>query len=312
MDNSNDNIKECRACKTTFIRQSDIIRHIKKFHPKRAENLISMLENKSITFKCDECDKQFFNRKNLNFHRKSHCGNTTGVKIRKKCPLCDFVASFKKDFYDHCGAAHNIILDIEKMNFASLDDFMNWKLEIEGAMNSKFVREYGSTAKMTNYICSQSEYDIEIGNTQEKKVNGFCPAGFRVMHEENGKCSIYFVKTHICYQNKSVFPNSTNEVKGCSENLVDRLETSDLVLDNINPGSNTNTDEIVNHYDSSFDKKSKYMKKKEFLVKKREMTKNVLSIVNSISNIAELEAVQVLINPIKPILGILQAKSREA
>ncbi|KAK9891924.1 hypothetical protein WA026_017408 [Henosepilachna vigintioctopunctata] len=323
MDKKDNNIKECSECKSTFIRQSDMIRHIKRFHSSKAEKLINELDSKIHPFKCDQCEKGFFHKKNLNFHQKSHTSIiSSGVIFQKKCPLCNHVATFKKDFYDHCREIHNILLDVEKIDFASLDDFLNWKCEIEKAVDSKFVKEYGSTAKMTNYICSHSKYSIlengvETESTVSNKVDGFCPAGFRVMHEDSGKCSIYFVKTHICHQNKNLYFES-NTGKATISSAVNKIEAQKLQnnkevkFESSEINYTNQVDDVgLSHSPNLKSKSGMNSKKKNFLNKKKEMIKNVLSTLNTISSITELEAVQELVNPIKPILGILRRKSEE-
>ncbi|KAL3275113.1 hypothetical protein HHI36_019884 [Cryptolaemus montrouzieri] len=291
MGKTDNDMKECSECKSTFIRQSDLLRHIKRFHPSKAEKLLSGLENKIYPFKCEECDKGFLHKRNLNFHQKSHSTVVnSGVLIRKKCPLCDHVATFKKDFYDHCREVHDILLDVVKMDFANNSDFENWKSEIEKALDSKFVKEYGSTAKMTNYICDQSEYSIlengvEVEGSQTNKVNGFCPAGFRVMHEASGKCSIYFVKTHICNQNRSlIFPNnlleehqSPKEKKKESLKVKQQKTNSNEYLE-ITKSLENQSDNIIELTSTSPIKKKSEKKlvsprKKSFIIKKKEMIK---------------------------------------
>ena len=72
---------------------------------------------------------------------------------------------------------------------------------------SKFIKERGSKPKVANYICHHSGYMSKnkgkrhIKTQSSNKINGFCPAGLKVVFENYGKYSVNFFKTHVGHQN---------------------------------------------------------------------------------------------------------------
>lgn len=207
----------CSHCLKVFTLLSILTEHVRIAHPEKCKHVDK--PTKTYKYKCSFCSRQFNHINNLRFHeRKFHSSSSVPTKkSTHKCPLCGLDVT-KKTFFEHFHDVHNIRIETENLEFRSVEEFTRWKENMENESKSKFVKERGSCKnKYFNehyYVCHRSGYYISEGKgirrlktTGSNKIDGICPAGFKVYEALNGKCSVSFRKTHVGHKNEVVHLN---------------------------------------------------------------------------------------------------------
>lgn len=101
-------------------------------------------------------------------------------------------------------------IEVEEESFSSRDEVKNWMNNIEINSNVRFVQPKSHILKSgtsTTYSCHRSGEAIDKSKSQRerkiklkgsKKLNTFCPASVKIVHNVSKSCyTVQFVKTHI-------------------------------------------------------------------------------------------------------------------
>lgn len=232
----------CSHCLKVFTLLSILTEHVQIAHPEKCKNLDK--PTKTYKYKCNLCRRQFNHINNLKFHeRKFHSSSVPTKKSTHKCPLCSLDVT-KKTFFEHFHDVHNIRIETENLEFRSVDDFTKWKENMENESKSKFVKERGSCKnKYFNehyYVCHRSGYYISEGKgirrlktTGSNKIDGICPAGFKVYETLNGKCSVSFRKTHVGHKNEVLHLNLSNSDRKFVADKIINKKPYNIILNEV-------------------------------------------------------------------------------
>lgn len=131
---------------------------------------------------------------------------STNISELKKCPLCDYNDN-KLNLYVHFSDVHNIPILIDSHEFDTLQQFEEWRVQLEEKTDSHFVKVSKTLNTETSKIvlaCSRSEVQ-----SNGKTKAGFCPAEI-TMIVDSDKCSVYFVKVHVGHV-KNEYNNREND-----------------------------------------------------------------------------------------------------
>uniref|UniRef100_A0A6P7FQ73 Uncharacterized protein LOC114330053 n=1 Tax=Diabrotica virgifera virgifera TaxID=50390 RepID=A0A6P7FQ73_DIAVI len=208
-----ESLNKCVECGKVYKRKHDLRRHVKSSHPDKLDLIAPLKVLKGNVYKCTHCDRQFSYKPNLNYHLKKVHSDVCSVETRtfqhKKCSLCDYSATFKKDFIKHYETSHSIPMEYDTIEFSNHDDFISWKNKIELETNASFIAENGKKAGIVNYICHRSGYFISKGKGERhlkrqgsNKINGYCPAMIKEVAQSDGKYLAHFTKTHVGHYNE--------------------------------------------------------------------------------------------------------------
>lgn len=232
----------CSHCSKVFTLLSILTEHVQISHPEKLKHLDK--PTKTYKYKCSFCRRQFNHINNLRFHeRKFHSSSVPTKKSTHQCPLCSLDVT-KKTFSEHFQDVHNIQIETENLEFRSVEEFTRWKESMENESKSKFVKERGSCKnKYFNehyYVCHRSGYYVSEGKgirrlkmTGSNKIDGICPAGFKVYETLNGKCSVSFRKTHVGHKNEVAHLNlSTSDLKFVASKIINK-KPYNLILNEV-------------------------------------------------------------------------------
>lgn len=118
----------------------------------------------------------------------------TRVSSYRKCPLCDFTSTLKRECIKHYKTKHHITVERESISFDTLADVITWKNSMENETLAKFVRERAKKLqRVTNFVCHRSESVAP----KSKKITIFCPAMIRMVPNGSGRYKVHFTKTHV-------------------------------------------------------------------------------------------------------------------
>uniref|UniRef100_A0A6P7HF54 Myoneurin-like n=1 Tax=Diabrotica virgifera virgifera TaxID=50390 RepID=A0A6P7HF54_DIAVI len=240
-------INKCVECGNVYKRKHDLKRHVNSSHPDKLDAIAPLKVLKGNVYKCAHCDKQFRHKQSLNFHvKKMHTNVSVSAETKTfqhKCSLCDYHATFKKDFIKHYETSHSIPMQYDTIEFSNHDDFISWKNKIELETNASFVVETGKKAGIMNYICHRSGYFTSKGKGERHlkthgsvKINGYCPAMIKEVAQSDGKYLAHFTKTHVGHQNaigRLFLPSS--ERKTIAAKLAAKIPF-EAVLDGVRDG----------------------------------------------------------------------------
>jgi len=81
-------------------------------------------------FTCDQCTKSYCHQKNLIEHKKVAYTIAPVIEIVVQNAMCLFTALYK-NMNIHYEKDHNILQNVNSLEFLNIDDFNNWKREIE-------------------------------------------------------------------------------------------------------------------------------------------------------------------------------------
>lgn len=117
-----------------------------------------------------------------------------------------------KNFTYHLEQDHSIKVDSKSLKFGSIEEFQKWQTAVEVETKANFIRQrtpdVSKDGIVTQYCCNRSGHfksrSRNIRHPKLKgsvKINGFCPAGIKVV-EKNGVCDVLFTYTHVGHQQK--------------------------------------------------------------------------------------------------------------
>ncbi|KAJ8932895.1 hypothetical protein NQ314_014376 [Rhamnusium bicolor] len=178
---------------------------------------------------CKICEKEFSSQFNLNKHLKNvHKTKPVAVSYKKsvwsyKCeePSCNSSFYRNQGLIDHLLMCHNIEVESETRQFKTLQDFQEWKGDIEKATICNYVRLRGkktsaSSGRQTFYYncnrtgklpCSKKG-ENKVANKKLPKFQGSCKLNkscisYIKLVKENGKEIVaVWQKTHYGHENE--------------------------------------------------------------------------------------------------------------
>uniref|UniRef100_A0A1B6EEE5 C2H2-type domain-containing protein n=2 Tax=Clastoptera arizonana TaxID=38151 RepID=A0A1B6EEE5_9HEMI len=260
----NEVIISCPGCNESFTRFNSLIRHINSRHKgecgtcskcnknfpdiqnlyKHMQDIHSSENNKAIknakTHQCELCDKSFIQKKNLNRHmsisHKIECKTPPSIL----CPLCDGAFHTVLILDKHLLENHNIELQKANEEFDSIEDFKNWKSEIEKE-DLAFFHFKASTENRSYYECHRSgprkvmktgEGDKLSKCVNTIKIGKTCPARI-VATNVNGRIYVHSQRVHVGHTQSIQFLRLTREER---DDLAGRLKAGidpNQILDDI-------------------------------------------------------------------------------
>jgi hypothetical protein len=103
--------------------------------------------NSSDVYRCSHCIKTYQYRQNLTKHIRNVHGLSTGGTITCLEDGCTFSCRYIQQLRDHLKNGHSLLFTYEKKTFTSMQDFNQWKEELENVSTSNFVKSTGDKKK---------------------------------------------------------------------------------------------------------------------------------------------------------------------
>lgn len=171
-----------------------------------------------------------------------------------KCSACaSSEISFKKkpEILKHFNDRHDIKVISESKTFDTFEIFMEWKSKFEKTNVSKYNLMFGSDKYIPNisgcaskktlyYSCHRSGYFSSKGKgvrhlkTQgSKKIDGYCPSQMKVTINENGKCIVDYVPTHVGHEGELAHLFLTTEERASIAAKIAAKVPFDDILDEV-------------------------------------------------------------------------------
>ncbi|XP_049836712.1 uncharacterized protein LOC126281631 isoform X1 [Schistocerca gregaria] len=194
----------CEICGISFTFRKDLYRHLRVFH----DMDVNLDKDKET---CDLCDKKFSTIAALERHKKTH----RPAPQKLSCTECDdFICRTREELRGHLECEHGISMETTELEFDSMEQFLQWKLKMEGDAKVFFTKRTGermvdSEKSRLYYICHRSRSAVKSGFGKRlrasNKIDQTCPASLIVTKMPSGKISVKFYMTHTGH-NFSVGP----------------------------------------------------------------------------------------------------------
>lgn len=242
----------CNVCKTAYSNNSNLKRHVQKFHPANQSELAPSRYKTAANYKfpCSMCKRNFNYEKHLKFHMKqNHKAEVPSETLLpknskpKKCPLCEHQDFLPVDLISHFEQAHQLEIIKKDMKMPTAD-FERWKMQLESDTNSRFVRQYMkkcNSVVIEHYVCHRSGVYLPEGKGLRRlkkqgsvKINSFCPASIKMRRKESDdKCMVHLIETHVGHKNDIGHLYLTeSERKAVAEKIAAKVPF-DSILDEI-------------------------------------------------------------------------------
>lgn len=194
----------CEICGKVFPHSGNLKRHGRNYH--------KLFDQKTKCYKCDLCNyssirSDSFKRHQFNKHKKLKKNPN-----RYHCVICSFKSSDNLQIFQHFRLAHGIDMTYENLEFITVDDFEDWRLNLEKIEYIKFTIQYSflteNGSKKFHFACFRDGfYKSKAKVRQEKlagsnKINGHCPAKMDVEVLTNGHVQVNYQKVHIGHKNE--------------------------------------------------------------------------------------------------------------
>ncbi|XP_049772057.1 uncharacterized protein LOC126153889 [Schistocerca cancellata] len=155
---------------------------------------------------------QFNHERNVMCHDRKECGLENSF-MKVKCPLCDISVLSKKNYCDHLSMKRAVSIAPEETDFASFQEFCEWKKQTERKTLSLYVKKCGSYRTSDNvtrhsFVCYRSGQYVSKSKGIRRmkiqginKIGGVCPSSIEVTEAGDGSCKVKYVVTHVGHQN---------------------------------------------------------------------------------------------------------------
>lgn len=185
----------CELCGGTFKQKKSLYRHVMHIHNPDGKKT----RGKET---CNICHRNFPNIEVLERHIRTH-NSSVGKVVCTECD--DFKCRFMRDLRTHLECKHGISIEREEMQFDSMEQFLRWKVKMEGERRVSFVKQrgckqYTEKAKIY-YLCHRSGYFKTSGvgqrlNGPSVKIGRTCPASLVVTKMPSGRVNVVYYATH--------------------------------------------------------------------------------------------------------------------
>ena len=164
--------------------------------------------------KCNLCNKLFSRKDSLKRHMNSAHRVALKNDFKHSCHLCDHSFFFKWKLTEHLASVHECNILKENLNFATEQEFFDWKEKIEEVSCVYFSKQYASYTSKNfishNFLCQNDGHGKahrkvgdELPKTSRRnkkgkiKTGGTCPAKMRCRKSLiDGSCDVEYIKSH--------------------------------------------------------------------------------------------------------------------
>ncbi|XP_005091692.1 uncharacterized protein LOC101864592 [Aplysia californica] len=156
--------------------------------PNTSKNTPPSAANRKSTWTCPFCDKSFGSRQGLFSHKKRVHPTEQALHGKKPPTLCSDCKVFRcfsiQGLIKHYRSKHNKVMAVQKKDFASHNEFINWKQQVEKMTKSQFIRLSGKRQDIgwtvCYYSCHRSGTREHVQNRKRAlKRQGSCKIGFK-------------------------------------------------------------------------------------------------------------------------------------
>ncbi|XP_065206568.1 uncharacterized protein LOC135835966 [Planococcus citri] len=183
-------------------------------------------------YTCDKCGivcSKFYNLKrhakhkhNVEMPGKCKENDTSSHHANRfralKCCICDVEGS-TQELDLHYIQVHEIDLNIEKIEFTSLNTFHEWKTAIEKENHCRYVAACGRKYNHERYKCHRSgdfrskSKGVRLLKKQgSKKIGAYCPSKI-IVNKKGNVCTAKFYRTHVGHENELCHVSLTADVR---------------------------------------------------------------------------------------------------
>ncbi|XP_065202653.1 uncharacterized protein LOC135832998 [Planococcus citri] len=215
---------DCNLCDKSFSSNSNLRKHLKNIHFQSSTSIREQVPRKkegNFKYVCSECPKSFNSLKNFKYHNQVH-NQDSSLRVKVvQCPLCVFKGN-STEISKHFSDEHQILYEVENLEFDTWNTFMSWKKLKEKKTHCKFILKRRQEKSTAHFICHRSGTFKSKGKNLRllkiqgsKKINAFCPAAIDVVIGKN-VCRANFISTHVGHCNDlkhlNVSPTKREEI----------------------------------------------------------------------------------------------------
>ncbi|RCN32193.1 hypothetical protein ANCCAN_22006 [Ancylostoma caninum] len=253
---SNDHINvECPECNAKF-KKDHIGQHVTCAHNYTDDERQSFLkrmgcekpvEGEQMPFKCDHCASSFWTKRELNEHLDQEHPN--GEKPSTSSPVnglvcavegCSSVSGTHEELVAHCTATHKEAtkqqFGIFAKYFENVDDFFEWKSDIEEETCTSFRLKPNNNANMAEYECHRAPSSSSSDPSSTKKLYAKpCSAFINCRMRKDGSIEAIGCTDHIGHakepQKLLLTLRQREEVRGLiskgvsAEEIIEQMKT---------------------------------------------------------------------------------------
>lgn len=202
-------------------------------------------EESSAGTKCLLCGREYTRKVGLYRHQRKAHSLEPKIPGTLRCPEsnCEEVFRHRNELRDHITHEHQIVVDKVFLEFASVDDFLDWKKGEEKVIRAAFILHRGpKNTKSIKTLERSSGYYYCHGSAKWKKssssevssnVDVCCPASINVQKKADGSVKVEYWNCHYGHGDNMVedFLLTTEEQKIIKHDL--KNGTLESVMDNV-------------------------------------------------------------------------------
>ncbi|EYC28000.1 hypothetical protein Y032_0008g281 [Ancylostoma ceylanicum] len=214
----NDHINiECPECNVKF-RRDHIGQHVVFAHNYTDNERSAFLQRSGlempvgaggVPFKCEHCASTFWTERDLSVHleeehpdidKPSPSSSTNGFVCAVEG--CDVISGSCEEFVAHCGVTHKKDTGQEfkifEKYFDNIDDFLEWKSDIEEETCTSFRIARSNDAQLAEYECHRASSSISKDPSSTEKASGKpCTAFIKCRMRKDGSIEAICCTDHI-------------------------------------------------------------------------------------------------------------------